>query len=59
MGACSGRGSLDRAGELSGVIAGLVGLTLPTVTFVPLATAYVLLSALLGPLVVHRLPREG
>jgi CPA2 family monovalent cation:H+ antiporter-2 len=46
-------------GELSGVIAGLVGLTLPTVTFVPLATAYVLLSALLGPLVVHRLPREG
>jgi CPA2 family monovalent cation:H+ antiporter-2 len=46
-------------GELSGVIAGLVGLTLPTVTFVPLATAYVLLSTLLGPLVVHRLPREG
>ncbi|MFN3928442.1 MAG: cation:proton antiporter, partial [Thermoflexus sp.] len=44
-------------GELSGVIAGLVVQAQPTASFVPLVAAYVLLSALVGPLLVHLLPK--
>ncbi len=44
-------------GELSGVIAGLVIQALPSGHFVPLLTAYVLLSAIIGPLLVHLLPK--
>lgn len=44
-------------GELSGVIASLVGQALPVAPFVPLAAAYVLFSAIVGPLLVHLLPK--
>ncbi|MCS6964917.1 cation:proton antiporter [Thermoflexus sp.] len=43
-------------GEFSGVIAGLVLQAMPSAPFVPLTAAYVLLSAIVGPLLVHRLP---
>lgn len=46
-------------GEFSGVIAGLVLQALPSAPFVPLIATYVLLSAIVGPLLVHRLPRTG
>ncbi len=44
-------------GELSGVIAGLVLQAMPSAPFVPLTAAYVLLSAIIGPLLVHLVPR--
>lgn len=44
-------------GELSGVIAGLVIQAEPSAPLVPLVAAYVLLTALIGPLMVHLLPK--